>query len=267
LRGGKRGHAVPQQRFDGRVMKRRQRAGPIGVYAAQQRQFTIRLDLGERECSDGRLSVTQLLVGQCGQISVGAAERLSGARIKGSHTAAREVVVDLGAHGGGRDRCGGGLVAERKDGGVGRSGSGPLQARGGGGKKCVALGLIHAGLAAAVGLGAEQGDDVIDGLLHRRIFCGLGRHDTVAVETGLGKDFGGVGDVRQADGIRRAFAEIAEDALGVGEHRLAFGRGGRDGSEHDRVRTGEQGVERGQARRKPGDGGEQLGHADAAVVV
>ena len=213
------------------------------------------------------MPVAQLLIGQRGQIGVGSAERLSGARIKGRHTAAREIVVNLGAHGGGRGRRGGGLVAKRKDSGVGRSGGGPLQARGGSRKECVGLGLIHAGLAAAVSLGAEQGDDLRDRLLNRRIFGSLGRHDAVAVEAGLGKDFGGVGDIRQADGIRRAFTEIAEDALGVGEHRLALGSGGRDGGELDRVRTGEKWVERGQTRGEPGDGAQKLGHADAAVVV
>ena len=78
---------------------------------------------------------------------------------------------------------------------------------------------------AAVGLAAEAIDDVLDDGLKGEAIRGVGGHDAVAVELGLGEDPGGVAGVAEADGFGVGFAEVDEDLAGGGEDLGSFRRG------------------------------------------
>ena len=109
----------------------------------------------------------------------------------------------------------------------------PAGEGGGIGEEEVELGLGDAGLAGAVGLGAEAGDDVIDDGLELGVVGGVRGEDAVAVEFGLGEDFGGVGGVFRGDGGGVGFAEVGEDLSGGGEKLGAFRGGVVDGGERE----------------------------------
>ena len=145
-----------------------------GLTPSRERQRLAGLDPRQREAGDLRAGDGQVLGGEGEVLLLLAVQRVDGARVEGGQPAAREVVVHLGLDrldGGGG---GGGGVAQRQH---GRVGFGLLPPIGVGlrlGEELVHLGLVDAGLAAAVGLRAEAGDDVVDDRLGGVVLGGLG---------------------------------------------------------------------------------------------
>lgn len=85
--------------------------------------------------------------------------------------------------------------------------------------------LGDAGLAGAVGFGAQAGDDVRDHGLEHGVIGGVGRQDAVAIELGVGKNFDGVGGIFNGDLGALGLAQIYQDLFGGSEEFLAFGMG------------------------------------------
>src|SRR4051812_15547613 len=80
-----------------------------------------------------------------------------------------------------------------------------------------------------VWLAADAGNDVDYRCFKRFVIGSIGRNDAITIETGLGKDFGGVGGVLDGDGIGLFLAEVGEDLASGGKELLAFGCGIVDG--------------------------------------
>jgi hypothetical protein len=95
----------------------------------------------------------------------------------------------------------------------------------------IRLCLADAGLAAAVGLRAETGDDFVDDGARGVVARSVGRQDAVAVKIRLGENFYGVRRFLDRDGGLVFFAEIDEDLSGGGKDLFAFRRGVVDGGE------------------------------------
>ncbi|MGC4114477.1 MAG: hypothetical protein QM765_07670 [Myxococcales bacterium] len=155
-----------------------------------------------------------------------------------------------------------GLLAQGQDGPVGLGLVGPLDQQLGLREEGLGLGLVHAGLAAAVVDRALHGDDVLDRLLEVGVLGGVDGDHPVAVELGGGEGLGGVVDVGDRHLVGGLLAQVVEQPPRTGQHaRVA------DGGERDAVAALEQVAGLLEDLLDPGDGRQDLGSAHAPVLV
>src|SRR5439155_20944554 len=103
-------------------------------------------------------------------------------RVKGGEPTAGKIIVNLGSDGSQRQVTVGGAHAQREDTGVAFGSFPPfgegLRLR----EKLLHTALVHTGLAAAIDVGAQAGDNVGDNGPGRGLLSGIRRDDSVAVE-------------------------------------------------------------------------------------
>jgi hypothetical protein len=243
------------------------RGGPRGVEAVGQRQRPSRLDARQRELGHLLRRDRHVLRGDREVLLLAPVQRGDRAAVEGSEPAAREVVLDLGAH----RRPGGagvlGALAERPQREVALALLPPRRPGLALGEEAVEQRLVDAGPPAAVGHRADGRDDVLDELARRGVVGHRRRDDAVAVQLRLGEAAGRVLDVGQRDRRRLLLAQALEQLAHALEHRLARGPAVVDGGERDLVASDLERRKVAQALAAPLHGADDLGRADAAVLV
>ena len=191
--------------------------------ALGQRQRPAGLDPRQREAGDLRGGDGQVLGGEGQVFLLLAVEGVAGARVEGRQPAAREVVVHLGLDRLDGRRGGRRGIAQRQDGLVRLGLLPPIGVGLGVGEELVHLGLADAGLAAAVGLRAQAGDDVLDDLLGGVVLGRFRDDDAVAVEDRLRELLGVLAVSSTVMAVASAFFKVARICLAEASNCLPSG--------------------------------------------
>ncbi len=250
------------------VAQPRDRAFPGRVEPVRERQRAVGLDARQGQGRErGRVGRQNLarkrLVGSERRI-----ERRTRGGIERGEPHAREIIVDLGGERGEKRGGAFGLVAERQQRGVAALGLvAPGDERRRFGEEAIDQRLRHAGLARAVGLGAETLHDVGERALGRLVLGRGERDDAVAVERRAVIDVLDVERVLERDFRRARFAEPVQDRLGRGADLRAQIVRLVDRLERKRVAAAREHRRILEESGGPGDRVNHFRRADAAVLV
>ena len=258
---------VAEQRLDRVVLELGDRVSPGRVHTLRQRQRSYGLHACQREPGNLRMGDGQIL-GRKGQVILFLPVKgVAGAGVESREPAAREIVIHLGLDRFHSGRGASSGIAQWQHRRVGFSLLMPIGEGLGVGKELIHLGLADAGLAAAIDVGAEAGNDIVDDLFGGIVLGRFRDDDAVAVQDRFHKLLGDLGSIldRDSGGIR--LLQRRENLLRRGQQLLAFRRRVIEGGQRQRRRGLEQLVRILQAAPRPLGGGDHLRRPNAAVFV